>query len=55
MINVKVYISPDESKVNDMGSMMIEGMKYKCMGVTLIVRVDQCMFERQGRQGRLGI
>ncbi len=55
MINVKVYVSPDESKVNDMGSMMIEGMKYKCMGVTLIVRVDQCMFEMARETGRLGI
>lgn len=27
MINVKVYVSPDESKVNDMGSMMIEGIQ----------------------------
>lgn len=55
MINVKVYVSPDESKANDMGSMMIEGMKYKCMGVTLIVRVDQCMFEMARETGRLGI
>ena len=55
MINVKLYVSPDESKVNDMGNMMIEGMKYKCMGVTLIVRVDQCMFEMARETGRLGI
>lgn len=55
MLNVRLYVSPDESKVNDMGNIMIDGMKYKCMGVTLIVRVDQCMFEMTKETGRLGI